>query len=134
MGGGNTFQLFDVGLYEGPVAPAFQVPDYAFELALCQRYFEWVQITSPGYCPSTALGRTGIQFKVSKRISPTITAKNMGIVTINNPAGNQIGTSFAVNNNSVDSMYFDVNTSGLTLNAPCVINLGATNVYLNARL
>ena len=36
---GNVFELFDVSLTEGTVAPPFQVPDYASELALCQRYF-----------------------------------------------------------------------------------------------
>ena len=36
---GNIFELFDVSLTEGTVAPPFQVPDYASELALCQRYF-----------------------------------------------------------------------------------------------
>lgn len=36
----NVFELFDVGLYEGNVAPAFQVPDYGSELVLCQRYFQ----------------------------------------------------------------------------------------------
>ena len=40
-----TFDLFDVGLYEGTAAPSFQVPDYASETALCQRY--WVKVTSP---------------------------------------------------------------------------------------
>jgi hypothetical protein len=37
---GGTFDLFDVGLYEGSVAPLFQVPDYASELALCMRYYQ----------------------------------------------------------------------------------------------
>jgi hypothetical protein len=36
---GNVFELFDVSLTEGPTAPPFQVPDYASELALCERYF-----------------------------------------------------------------------------------------------
>jgi hypothetical protein len=36
---GNLFELFDVSLTEGSVAPPFQVPDYASELALCKRYY-----------------------------------------------------------------------------------------------
>lgn len=35
----NVFELFDVSLTEGTAAPAFRVPDYFSELALCQRYF-----------------------------------------------------------------------------------------------
>jgi len=36
---GNVFELFDVSLTEGATAPPFAVPDYASELALCQRYY-----------------------------------------------------------------------------------------------
>ncbi len=43
----STFELFDVSLTEGTVAPPFQLPDYASELALCQRYYRKIggQIT-----------------------------------------------------------------------------------------
>ena len=37
---GNVFELFDVGLYEGTVAPDFVVPDLYQELHHCKRYFE----------------------------------------------------------------------------------------------
>jgi hypothetical protein len=50
---GNVFELFDVGLYEGTVAPAFQVPDYASELALCQRYYS--KSFSIGTVPANAV-------------------------------------------------------------------------------
>jgi hypothetical protein len=36
---GNVFELFDVGLYEGPIAPAFQLPDFPSELMLSKRYW-----------------------------------------------------------------------------------------------
>jgi hypothetical protein len=39
----NTGTLSNVGLYEGTVAPTFQVPDYASELALCKRYWQRIQ-------------------------------------------------------------------------------------------
>jgi hypothetical protein len=46
----NVFELFDVGLYEGSAAPAFQVPDFAAEQQRCQRYWE------KSYDYATALG------------------------------------------------------------------------------
>lgn len=86
----NVFELFDVGLYVGSVAPAFQVPDYCTQLALCMRY--WESTYSPGTVPGTAtidgaehlaLNHTanfstggtgkGFSWKVSKRAAPTIT-------------------------------------------------------------
>ena len=36
---GNVFELFDVSLTEGTVAPPFVVPDYANELQACKRYW-----------------------------------------------------------------------------------------------
>ncbi|MBO0715988.1 MAG: hypothetical protein J2P55_01460 [Rhizobiales bacterium] len=36
---GSVFELFDVGLYQGGVAPVFQVPDFSAELQVCQRYW-----------------------------------------------------------------------------------------------
>lgn len=51
---GNVFELFDVGLYEGDTAPAFQLPDFATELVLCQRYWE------KSYSYGTAVGSTSV--------------------------------------------------------------------------
>lgn len=66
---GNIFELFDVGLYEGTVAPAFQVPDYVSELVLCQRYWgkSYVYLDRPGLITSAgnvqyAAGGTGGEF------------------------------------------------------------------------
>lgn len=36
---GNTFELFDVGLYDGAIAPPFVVPDIADDLRHCRRYY-----------------------------------------------------------------------------------------------
>jgi hypothetical protein len=75
---GNVFELFDVGLYEGNVAPAFQLPDYATELMLCKRYYEkqaggrsliWIGNCSAG----NPYGATA-PFSVTKRATPTLTA------------------------------------------------------------
>jgi hypothetical protein len=54
---GNVFELFDVGLYQGSTgtAPAFQVPDFASDRTLCQRYF-W-RMGGPAYL---AIGSNGL--------------------------------------------------------------------------
>jgi hypothetical protein len=83
----NIFELFDVGLYQGSIAPPFVVPDFASELQLCQRYYE---LTVPyGTIPQVAGGSyftemyltSGIgayqgitqKFLVRKRVGPTVT-------------------------------------------------------------
>jgi hypothetical protein len=67
---GNRFELFDVSLTEGTVAPPFQVPDYPSELALCQRYWEKVPftITASPYTYDNSVG-----YKMQKRAAPTLT-------------------------------------------------------------
>jgi hypothetical protein len=65
----NVGQVMDVGLYEGTVAPPFEVPDFADELRRCQRYLEYVHITC------TTVGYAAhVSFAAQKRTNnPTIT-------------------------------------------------------------
>jgi len=70
----QAFELFDVSLTEGSVAPPFQVPDYASELALCQRYY-WgntAAITFSGFAATTGAAFGTIKFPVPMRASPTM--------------------------------------------------------------
>jgi hypothetical protein len=86
---GNTFDLFDVGVYEGSVAPLFMLPDYGHELLLCQRY--WESTFPLGTVPGSGLSVGGYlagctsgaasnavswDFKVEKRPGMTITTYN----------------------------------------------------------
>lgn len=72
---GATFQLFDVGLYEGVVAPDFVVPDLAETLRRCQRY--WEVMTFGGiYFPNSAPGAlmyAPLNFTEKRTSSPTLT-------------------------------------------------------------
>jgi hypothetical protein len=86
---GNVFELFDVGLYEGPAAPAFIVPDFADELRVCQRYWEKsydygvapgavsslgaFNLVLSGLTSGTNIGRKDQSFAVPKRATPAIT-------------------------------------------------------------
>ena len=65
---GNVFILSDVGLYEGNTAAAFVPPDYARELALCQRY--WVKTFNSNVNPAQNAGLNGT-FTVSTNATST---------------------------------------------------------------
>lgn len=70
----NVFELFDVSFTEGSIAPPFQVPDYASELALCKRYvlkLTGFAVVAPGPIQE-------IVFPVSMRALPTITGGGAG--------------------------------------------------------
>jgi hypothetical protein len=72
---GNVFELFDVGLYEGSAAPAFQLPDFVSELALCLRHYEKMgTVAGPNYGGVVnAAGFGAAQWKVLMRAAPTVT-------------------------------------------------------------
>jgi hypothetical protein len=76
---GNIFELFDVSLTEGSVAPPYQVPDYARELALCQRYFVRLN-NEPLGLANTAFSIGVIRYPVPMRGTPTFA---IGAFTVN---------------------------------------------------
>jgi len=81
---GNTFELFDVGLYEGAVAPPFMVPDYVSELALCQRYY--TQCVNSVLCPVVGNIAVPTAFPVPMRATPTTVNVNVGAVVSATPS------------------------------------------------
>ena len=87
---GNVFELFDVDMFEGVSRRAYQLPEHAIELSMCQRYF-WVSnqaqptgagvgtlsgVSDPAY---GGLLMTSISFPVPMRVGPTLTMKNGGV-------------------------------------------------------
>lgn len=88
---GNVFELFDVGLYEGTVAPSFQLPDLASETLLCQRYFYNIATTlncsvfmAAAYNTTQAIFHW--PFPVMMRAAPTCSATGSGGFRINGVA------------------------------------------------
>jgi hypothetical protein len=86
----NSFVVTDVGLYLDPdatgVAPKWQMPDYATELAACQRY--WYKSPSGAMIISgiaTAASQTvyeAINHPTTMRVSPTIAFSSYGNLNI----------------------------------------------------
>lgn len=95
---GNVFELFDVGLYEGSVAPAFQVPDYAQELLICKRYFQLLGSTSTLIIRSDAANAfyRWISFNVPMRATPTCALSSITYGSASN------GTIFNPNTEGVE--------------------------------
>ena len=97
--GGNTFELFDVSLTEGSVAPPFVVPDYASELAACQRYY-WKFTPGNGAMFAnlqaySAISANGVLFKlpVEMRGDPTIAVSAYGHFNLQPAAGGAAAVS-----------------------------------------
>jgi hypothetical protein len=72
---GNVFELFDVGVFAGTVAPAYVAPDFASEVVACQRYFETG--TEPyqymGNITGSQFGYGSIKYRVLKCKNATVT-------------------------------------------------------------
>jgi hypothetical protein len=101
----NVFELFDVGLYEGSVAPAFQVPDYPRELALCMRYYEGGQqrltYFSGTFVAGVAQAYDSIPMVVPKRAAPTVTVATTFQYYNTSDAFNNFTPSFTVTTTTI---------------------------------
>jgi hypothetical protein len=72
----QTFQFWDFGLYPDPdktgLAPAFEIPNYADDLARCMRYYERTyRYVEQVYTIATAGSLTSRLWAVPKRTAPT---------------------------------------------------------------
>lgn len=118
---GNVFELFDVGMYEGAVAPSFMVPDFPSELAVCKRYYETLIATTIGFFSSGAGQTLYITIpSYEKRATPTCAVKTA-------PSNNNC--SINIGGTSSKDIRLDIIS---TANGPCY-SIGGV-YYLNARM
>jgi hypothetical protein len=125
---GNTFELFDVGLYLDPAntgkAPDWTMPDEAEELRACQRYYEIFTpggFTFSGNVTSASNYVIGAQFRVNKRVAPAVT----GVASAASGFPNTAGTFQAPDTGSVREMRTANSTSA---------GQWQTTVTINARM
>ena len=85
---GNTFQLTACQMEVGDTATEFEHRSYAEELTSCQRYYERMSFTSNQYTSiicyneSTNDARGSLQYQVTKRAAPTISATSNAFAAI----------------------------------------------------
>jgi hypothetical protein len=84
---GNVFELFDVGLYEGNVAPPFMVPDYSTELFKCMRYYQQQGLSALA-AVSGQIANSSFYLSPPMRILPT--NSNVSPGTISSATFNQV--------------------------------------------
>jgi hypothetical protein len=79
---GATWYITGVQLEVGSTATSFDYRPYGTELVLCQRYFEIGGNNAPAQCEGTDQIWASIQYKVTKRATPTIALIYPGKLTI----------------------------------------------------
>jgi hypothetical protein len=121
---GNVFELFDVGLYEGNVAPPFMVPDYPSELALCRRYYTRL-VNEPLGLANNAFSTSALRYPVAMRAAPTVA---IGAFTVN--SGNVGAPGLAVPAPTTTAATIYNGSGNWTLNA----QVGCDVLVLSARL
>jgi hypothetical protein len=130
--GSNVFELFDVGLYEGSVAPAFQVPDYASELLACRRYWRKL-FPAAGVAYSTTTVRLFYQHS-GMRTLPTVSLPAPMQITdvysanLTQSSVNLVTTTFSAEQSQIDFANFTLTTGRY------YVALEIVPVHFNARL
>jgi hypothetical protein len=133
----NVFELFDVGLYEGNVAPPFMVPDYASELAACQRYWR-----KTFHAIGIAYNTNQCRFDISHngmRGNPTLgqTALSVATDVFNAVVTQQTPGSLSISSQTPDKGQYDLGSflPALTVGRTYFLLSGAFGmVTLSARL
>jgi len=88
---GNVFELFDVGMYEGNVAPAFMLPDYARELDLCQRYWQPMPFYDQEYYAYAGQTYIANLMIPPMRVGPTVISSMSGTGVISGGTVTSVG-------------------------------------------
>jgi hypothetical protein len=92
--GASTFDITGVQLELGSVATDFEHRSFGQELALCERYFEFCRVGITTTALSSGFIGNSVQFRVSKRVAPTVThVSNFNINNVNTPYGEHIDVS-----------------------------------------
>lgn len=94
----NNFKIALVQLEAGDKATAFETRDVGSELALCQRYYEIGAFFDQGYSAAGTSITASVNFKVNKRVAPTVTLLNLIYVGTSGAAvsSGPYGSSFFV--------------------------------------
>ena len=144
---GATFYITGVQLERGSTASSFEYRPYGTELALCQRYFEktYLQSEVPGAnydardsaCRTYSFGDSSAQsqpfvwnFKVSKRIAPTLNIYNPYNGTANQYRVVETGTNMSaqvIKNTSTETCTVASSGAGLSSNYRFDVHLTAAS-------
>jgi hypothetical protein len=142
---GNVFELFDVGLYQGNVAPAFQVPEFASELILCKRYWQKTYdygtatgtvtmsgtVTARQYTADTYAYAGGVYFSPEMRAQPTVTIYSPNTGAAAKVYNNLAGDVAATQTNAPSTKFTNIQISNTSTSAP---SSTYSHVVANARM
>ena len=113
----DDFHITGVQLELGEQATPFEHRSFAYDLALCQRYYQRITADASytafaaGLCTTTTQMICALKYTTTMRASPTLTQSNTGINIQTQIATASIGTSYL----GKDSAFVPVNvSSGLT--------------------
>ena len=129
---GNTFQLTACQMEVGDTATPFEHRSYGDELAKCQRYFERMSFTTGQYTPivcyneSTNDARGSLQYQVTKRVAPTISATSNAFAAISTGSTGS-GVSLTSDSQTVVTARIKLINSNTTL-----IDGGASHIQAKA--
>ena len=128
----NNWEITGVQLEVGDTATPFEHRSFGDELAKCQRYFERMSFTTGQYTPivcyneSTNDARGSLQYQVTKRVAPTISATSNAFAAISTGSTGS-GVSLTSDSQTVVTARIKLINSNTTL-----IDGGASHIQAKA--
>jgi hypothetical protein len=119
--GAATFFITGVQVELGSKATSFDLRDYGNELRMCQRYYEIVTYTGKQYhsigngnAQTTTSAETIYQFKVSKRVAPTLSYASGSYYFFYSGATSYAFTDWTQDSNYLNTESSNIFTSGIS--------------------
>lgn len=115
-----------------------EIPNYAAELAKCQRYYiKYGALTSAihvGYVQAVTTGQANgmIHLPVSLRANPTIVTENMPTIRLG--VKDTVATKVSLNWVNNNNLYFAIEAAGLTVGETYVLRLNNATLAFDANL
>lgn len=115
-----------------------EIPNYAEELAKCQRYYiKYGALTSAihvGYVQAVTTGQANsvIHLPVSLRANPTIVTENMPTIRLG--VKDTVATKVSLNWVNNNNLYFAIEAAGLTVGETYVLRLNNATLAFDANL
>lgn len=133
---GATLNITGVQLEIGSTATPFEQRPYGMELALCQRYYQQINLGAGFAAPFTGFNQSTtsvyyqVPFKTTQRAVPVFSTSSVSGFSVNSAAGSTSTTNLILSNGTIDGCFLFATTSAQTAGYGTSLSATSTTQYL----